>query len=194
MAECFIIFGKKGTNKMVVKEGGGGKYQPYNEKDGRYCRNPVCIKDEETLVLKRLFGISMKDEISYPIPGVHDRQYLELIIAYGLKLEYPYIDDRKISHYLLVFKEKNDKSLFFNRIGYTLESWNNLKEAIIYGTSFKRKNLVDFDKHKFTFETETIIKNLITGEKVSLTSVWNVERDFTVRFITIIPKETNYSK
>jgi hypothetical protein len=40
------------------------------------------------------------------------------------------IESAKITHYLLVPKEKNDKSKFLNDLGYTLENWQELEEDI----------------------------------------------------------------
>ena len=37
------------------------------------------------------------------------------------------IDSAKITHYLLIPKEKNDKSKFLKEPGYTIENWQELE-------------------------------------------------------------------
>ena len=47
-----------------------------------------------------------------------------------IALEYIEIPAEKITAYLLVAKEKNDKSHFLANLGYTLESWRELEKDI----------------------------------------------------------------
>jgi hypothetical protein len=37
------------------------------------------------------------------------------------------IEEQKITNYLLVWKAKNDKSKFLNDLGFTQESWQELR-------------------------------------------------------------------
>ena len=41
------------------------------------------------------------------------------------------LDPRKITEYLLVWKPKSDKSGFLNKLGYTQENWEVLREDIL---------------------------------------------------------------
>jgi len=43
---------------------------------------------------------------------------------------YAIIPDQKITQYLLVFKQRNDKSKYLNQAGFRLENWEQLKTAI----------------------------------------------------------------
>lgn len=41
------------------------------------------------------------------------------------------IQERKLTHYLLVYQAEDDKSEFLARAGYTLQSWQLLKRDIL---------------------------------------------------------------
>lgn len=48
-----------------------------------------------------------------------------------MKIEVPIvINPVKLTHYLLVHQEKNDKSAFLNQLGYVLEKWEELEADI----------------------------------------------------------------
>lgn len=41
------------------------------------------------------------------------------------------IQDRKLTHYLLIYQAEDDKSEFLARAGYTLQNWQLLKRDIL---------------------------------------------------------------
>lgn len=171
------------------KKGGGDKDQLYDKENGQYMRNEQCEKDEENLVLTKIFGINTHKPIVYPTVNVHDNDYCELIIRYCLNLKRPYLDENKIVKYLLIKKEKDDKSNFLNILGYNKNNWQELYKQLLDGTSFDKRKLSNFNEYQLTFETKTIIYDYVKNRKINITSIWNVEKDFTIRFITIIPRE-----
>lgn len=176
------------------KKGGGDKKQLYDTENGQYTRNPLCEKDEENLVLSKTFGLETRKPIAYPDIKIHDRDYCELLIAYGLDLRDPFIDNRKITEYLLIKQPSRDKSEFLKHIGYTLNNPDDLYWAIIDGTSFRHKRLSKFTEKSLTFETETVIKDLIRGRNIKLASIWFIRKDFGVNFVTLLLEEFKYEK
>lgn len=171
------------------KKGGGDKKQLYNEANGRYIRNPQCEKDEESIIMGKVFGFKGYGPIAYPNPKVHDMDYCELFMAYCLNLRYPLINDEKITKYLLLWRKDGDKSKFLNMLGYSLNNWQKLSDNILKGTSFKPKIVTRFDLYGVNFKTETVLFNLVKLKNVSVTTVWHIEEDFSVRFVTLIPEE-----
>jgi hypothetical protein len=45
------------------------------------------------------------------------------------------IQDQKLTHYLLVYQVKDDKSEFLRRAGYTLQNWQLLRQDILKVTA-----------------------------------------------------------
>lgn len=173
---------------MPYKIGGGNVQELYNENNGQYCRNPKCEEDEKHLIFSKLFGIDANIPIQFPMFGIHDEDYCKLFITYCLNTKYPFIAKEKVTKYLLSFKEKNDKSSFFKKLGYTIDNSDELYNQIICGTSFKNKKLKRFDQLVLSFNTETRILNKNSGKYYFCTSSWAIEKDYTVRFITLIPE------
>ena len=173
---------------MPYKKGGGNKPELYSEKTGEYVRNPRCIEDEKNLVMNKIFGVETNKPISYPIFGVHDEEYCELVIKYCLDINNPLLEVDKLTCYLLVQKDKNDKSKLLNQLGYDLSNWKELGEQIIKGTNFKKKRLSRYQSNAFTISAETKIVNKKTNSYYSCTTIWAVQFNFKIRFVTLIPE------
>jgi len=173
---------------MPYKKGGGEKQQLYDKNNGEYIRNPICEEDEENLIMIKLFGIDTKKDISYPIVGIHDKDYCELVVKYCLQIKQIYISNDKITNYLLIPELSKDKSKILNLIGYDITNWEELLNQIIVGTDFKKKKLKDFNDKKFTINAETKIWDKIYNRYYFCTTAWFIEKDFSLRFITLIPE------
>lgn len=184
-----LIFRRKEKDMADYKKGGGGKEQLYSEENGEYIRNPQCELDEENIVMSKVFGLKDYGPIAYPDPNVHDMDYCELFMAYCLDFRYPLLDDKKITGYLLLFHEVDDKLKFLNALGYSMDNWRKFGEKLLKGTSFKSKIVTRFNQYGINFKTETILFDLINLKNVSVTTVWHIEKDFSVRFVTLIPEE-----
>jgi hypothetical protein len=170
---------------MPYKPGGGDKPQLYDVNSGEYIRNPKCEEDEKNLVLNKMFGIDTGVPIAYPVYGVHDLDYCKLFVAYCLNTKNPYIDERKITKYLLIHQEKDDKSKLMNLIGYSSENWNELEQQIIKGTTFKIKSKIKLNPMTCTFATYTNIYDKNCNKYRQYISVWAIEKDFSLRFVTL---------
>ncbi len=179
---------------MPYKTGGGDKLQLYNSRNGEYIRNPICEQDEENLVMQKLFGVNTNKKISYPIKGIHDEDYLDLIIKYCLDYSNPQISDRKLTDYLLVPQPKKDKSKILNSIGYDINNFNELKKQLLIGSNFKRCYVQAFTETKLLINVETKLYNKKNNKYYYCTTAWFVETNFTLRFVTLIPEVYSYEK
>ena len=115
--------------------------------------------------------------------------YCDLVIKYCLDLKHPIVEDKKITDYILIYKNHNDKMKIFNQLGYYLSNYKELIEQIINGTNFSKKKVSRFQERCFTFKAETKIHNKNNNEYFLCTTIWQVENDFKVRFVTVIPEE-----
>jgi hypothetical protein len=98
------------------------------------------------------------------------------------------IPDAKLTQYLLIFQEKDDKSKFLARAGFTLENPEQLKQAILNLIARNEANLDRTSKYGTFYRVEG---NLIGLTKTLLVvTVW-LERtqDGNIQFITLLPKK-----
>jgi hypothetical protein len=97
------------------------------------------------------------------------------------------IDPTKITHYLLVPKEKNDKSKFLYKLGYNLENWqeleNDIRKIVLENEVVFQKN-APFDGK--LFEVKGQLRNL------GVITIWLLLENPTIfRFITLFPDKSN---
>ena len=95
------------------------------------------------------------------------------------KIEIP---DEKITDYLLVQKEKNDKSEFLNRLGYTAERWKELVSDI--------KKIVAENEAQLQQQTPFGDMYEVKGELrgFGIVTIWLLAVDSEhYRFITLFP-------
>ena len=97
------------------------------------------------------------------------------------------IEKQKISDYLLVWKQKNDKSKFLNDLGYSLQNWEELKDDI----------------EKIVLENQRIFQNAapfggnlyqVNGNlrNFGVITIWLLaENNDTFRFVTLYPDKKN---
>jgi len=98
------------------------------------------------------------------------------------------IPDAKLTQYLLIFQEKDDKSKFLARAGFTLANPEQLKQAIRELIT-QNEAILDRTNHYGAFYR--VEGNLIGLTKTLLVvTVW-LERtqDGTIQFITLLPKK-----
>jgi hypothetical protein len=97
------------------------------------------------------------------------------------------IDSAKITHYLLVPKEKNDKSKFLNELGYMLENWQEL-EADIRKIVLENEAIFQKDApfNGKLFEVKGQLRNL------GVVTIWLLLENPTIfRFVTLFPDKSN---
>jgi hypothetical protein len=93
------------------------------------------------------------------------------------------VEKAKITDYLLVWKEKNDKSAFLNRLGYYQNNWEDLQNEIILiaqnnDSVFQRPAPFGGSLHKIVAKLKD--KSVIT--------IWLLTKDNeTFRFVTLYP-------
>ena len=97
------------------------------------------------------------------------------------------IESAKITHYLLIPKEKNDKSKFLKELGYTIENWEELETDIrkifIENEAIFQKDAPFNGK---LFEVKGQLRNL------EVVTIWLLLESPTIfRFITLFPDKSN---
>lgn len=97
------------------------------------------------------------------------------------------IQDRKLTHYLLVYQAKDDKSEFLARAGYTLQNWYLLKRDIlsaVEGADIMEMLSTDWGT-RFKVRTQW---NGLNGQCLRVIIVWQQdEGSDTLRFVTLYP-------
>lgn len=95
------------------------------------------------------------------------------------------ISEAKLTRYLLVFLEKDDKSKFLAQAGYTLENWQELEQDL-------REQILSLEAIP-TAQTQYGQKFSITGDltgrnqyRIRVKTVWIVAQGIT-RFVTLFP-------
>jgi hypothetical protein len=96
------------------------------------------------------------------------------------------IDTANITNYLLVPKDKNDKSKFLNELGYTLDNWEILVEDI---KNIVLENEAIFQKESpfggDLYEVKGQLRNFV------VITIWLVlDNQNTFRFVTLFPNKS----
>ena len=100
------------------------------------------------------------------------------------------IQDRKITHYLLIFQEKDDKSQFLAKAGYGLQNWQQLKEDILNAVIDAPivTTVATVWGPRFTVNIQLQGPN---GQQLSVVTIWqqDLEAD-SLRFVTLYPDKS----
>ena len=181
---------------MKLKEGGGNQLQPYDPNNGRYIDETKNDNDITLLLSKKLFNCKIDEKIPFPKYGVHDDNYAKLYICYCVDFENLRLDDEKFLNYLFKPRPKDDKSKLLNNYGYEIDQWQDLREQLIKGTDFKVKGSLRYKMNVYSFATYTYIENKLKGKKEKIITIWSVEPNNSLRFVTIklgeITNETRF--
>lgn len=170
---------------MPYKLGGGNHLQYYDEENGKYSdetKTKLMEKDKENLALLKLFDIKFcKYKLHFPNYNIHDVDYcIDFVEYFKNDIKNKIIIENKLK-YLLTYNENNDKSKFLISMGYNIENLKELYNDIILNTDFKTIKYKDIDKYGLRVKAKTILK----GKTV--TTGWMFERNFNLRFLTLIP-------
>jgi hypothetical protein len=88
----------------------------------------------------------------------------------------------KITQYLLVSKEKNDKSAFLANLGYTINNWGDLVNDIKQLININEAHLQQTTAFGNIYEVKGQLKNL------AVVTIWLLATDAeNYRFITLFP-------
>ena len=100
------------------------------------------------------------------------------------------IQDQKITHYLLIFQEKDDKSQFLANFGYTLQNWEQLKTDILqFVPGSERLSTVD-TAWGLRFKVRSQWQGA-NGRSLAVVTIWQEDRDADVlRFVTLYPDKS----
>ena len=171
---------------MNFKTGGGNHLQVYDNKTGQYTDeelHEMRKKDMENLVFVHIFGYDIsKYPFHYSKMNIHDRDYCQTFIEYFRKqITSFHIDNRKML-YLLTWHEKDDKSKYLEKIGYSKERPDELSKDLKF--AFKRERLIfsRLDEYGLNCVEEIELK----GHKVK--TYWQINLDdSSAKFVTLIP-------
>ncbi len=170
---------------MPYKSGGGEHLQYYDEETGEYSEEKAkasAEKDKANLVLYYWYGMEYPNLIfHFPKFGVHDKEYCQTFVYFYRKnVKEKTIDSAKLK-YLLMPDPKKDKSKFLISLGYSLSNYDSLKNAIINGTEWDELSYSKLTPFGLTAKCKTILKGKI------VTTIWELNQNFDVRLITMIP-------
>jgi hypothetical protein len=94
------------------------------------------------------------------------------------------IPEEKLKQYLLVYKERNDKSGFLKSLGFELENWQDLAIEI---AELAVSNEVRFEKHSEFGNLYSVLGKLRDLEVVT---IWfHLEPSNKYRFVTLFPNK-----
>lgn len=188
---------------MRYKIGGGNRLQPYKEENGRYMAvDERSGKDD----LDRLIDVFLypptndtNKTIGFPQPNIHSKEYYEMFVYFVKSYHLygkPTMADSKIHNYLFIHKAKDDKSKFMiDVLGFsnTHEGREKARRRIIEGTNLKTMVLGNKIGPFLLVvaQTEIYDKN---GKIHHMESVWRINEDFSVSFVTLLPKEAKNGK
>ena len=93
----------------------------------------------------------------------------------------------KLTHYLLVYKNRNDKSAWLEKAGYTLENWQILEKDL--RNQILSQDAAETEKTEFgqLFEIRGILVGP-NGKSLSVISIWMTDCiTGNTKFITMYP-------
>ncbi len=172
---------------MEFKLGGGRHLQPCDPENGQYTDEDLVKikeKDMKNLVLIQIFGLDYDHlSIHFPDYKIHDSKYCKLFVEYisqYIKNVDVVIEERKMD-YLLKTADADDKSRFLLSLGYDSTDVRRLISDIRLGTDFAVSKFRNINEFTFNIMSKTTLKGKI------VTTGWQISKDGTVRFITLIP-------
>ncbi|MDV3002604.1 MAG: hypothetical protein N5P05_004259 (plasmid) [Chroococcopsis gigantea SAG 12.99] len=137
------------------------------------------------------FGKALNDKVKISLNG-KDAQEKELRSSHGVKIpDDSIIPDDKITKYLLIYKERDDKSKYLAQGGFTIDNPEQLKRAIY---ELIKTNLAIQDRTNDYGAFYKVTGELIgvNGINLPVTTIWLQRRiDGQFQFITLKPTKEN---
>jgi len=97
------------------------------------------------------------------------------------------ITDKKLTHYLLIPKKRNDKSKWLNKNGYSLNNWKRLQTDIRNQVLPKNAVYLETNEYGNLYKIDTTIETP-SDRRMSVSSVWMTEKYSGItKFITMYP-------
>ncbi|WP_420148038.1 DUF6883 domain-containing protein [Spirosoma sp.] len=105
-----------------------------------------------------------------------------------MKLEPPLqFAERKLTHYLLVFRDKDDKSNYLRLAGYTSENWRLLKQDLLTLAHLGEANPESEDAYGSSYSIVGELKGP-NGRLLRVKTIWKRDIDEEItKFITLYP-------
>lgn len=175
---------------MPIKIGGGKKLQEYDEKNGRYGNgNLFEFKTAEDGIQYQLLT---GKEPPMPVfsPNNDNEEYARWWVdnVFHKWLEYKsFFDPRKVKDYLLVCKEKDDKSYFFETFGCFQTDWKEVYNLIASQSDFQKAKFDRISVHGVKVMIEVNIPDKGTGKARKAYAIWMVDDERKAKFITLKP-------
>ena len=104
------------------------------------------------------------------------------------------IAEAKLTKYLLVWQEADDKSKFLERAGYTLENWWQLENAL-RSQLLPLEAVPSDEPNRFgdVYEIRGVLQG-VNGIKLAVVTIWMIEYETKVtKFITLYPNKEERS-
>ncbi len=164
-------------------------YDPENKQYTDEEKNKL-FNDELSNIIKRyIFGLQNTYPPRYPILGFHTEEYCELYVKHtisDLNRDLPY---EKIE-YLLTSTDSNDKSLFFNLIGYknNENGRNELFIQIMKGLDFGNIKFLKLNKYGIFVDIPANIYSKRRNKIIKIPTVWKYDKNRMFHFITAFTK------
>lgn len=189
---------------MPYKPGGGNRPELYDPRNGQYTDDidvELFKKQSLELELTNIVGrVVFKNyhpedtlfEPRYPIYRFHNDLYCRMYIIDQVRGKNIFIDYQKITKYLLVRKESNDKSHFFELHGYTNKNPYELYEAIVTGTDTNKAKYHKIDEYGLFVEIPTKIYSKREKGYITITTIWRFDENTKrLHFVTVLLKNKN---
>ena len=97
------------------------------------------------------------------------------------------IAEEKLTGYLLVKREFDDKSQFLSKAGYTLDNFKKLKDDILNIVLENEAVFQREDEYGKFYKINGILPG-VNGNRIKVQTIWlKTKIDKSVRFITLIP-------
>ena len=177
---------------MPYKTGGGGCPELYDPDNGQYTdEEKAKLLDGEisNIVMRYIFGLSGTYDPRFPIYGFHSDEYCELYVKHRICKVYRVFPYEKMG-YLLTHRDKDDKSHFFNLLGYRLNDDDKkaLYDEIMDGADFAKMRFSKFDRFGLFVKVPTKIYDRGKRRHIRITTIWRYDKKEQFHFITAIPR------
>ncbi|MGG6269745.1 DUF6883 domain-containing protein [Leptolyngbya sp. AN03gr2] len=104
------------------------------------------------------------------------------------------IQDQKLTNYLLVYQAKDDKSEFLAGAGYTLQTWEELRQDIVKAVEGAEISEINETEWGMRFLVKSQWRGL-NNRLLNVITVWQQDTNSQiVRFITLYPDKASYSE
>lgn len=101
------------------------------------------------------------------------------------------IRDQKLTRYLLVYQSKDDKSEFLAKAGYTLQTWERLRQDILRAVEGAEVSEVIETEWGIRFRVKSRWQGL-NGQWLKVITIWQRDTDSeSIRFVTLSPDKSS---